>query len=150
MKKDTLKIALIGCGGIAQEHWKGIQRIATRVHVTAVVDTNLEALNAMAASTGAEPFSEIGLALEHGDFDAVDIMLPHNLHESAALDCFKAQKHVLLEKPMAHDLRSAERILDASKKVDTVFMIAEQAQYWPDISKAKELMDDGGLSLIHI
>ena len=48
MKKDTLKIALIGCGGIAQEHWKGIQRIATRVHVTAVVDTNQEALNAMA------------------------------------------------------------------------------------------------------
>ena len=44
----------------------------------------------------AEPFSEIGLALERGDFDAADIML-HNLHESAALDCFKVYKHVLLE-----------------------------------------------------
>ena len=90
MKEDRLKIALIGCGGIAREHWKGIQRIATRMDVTAVVDTNLDSLAAMAAATGAEPFSEIGLALERGDFDAVDIMLPHNLHESAALDCFKA------------------------------------------------------------
>ena len=145
MKEDRLKIALIGCGGIAKEHWKGIQRIATRVDVTAVVDTNQESLAAMAAATGAEPFSEIVLALERGDFDAVDIMLPHNLHESAALDCFKAHKHVLLEKPMANDLPSAERILEASKKVGTVFMIAEQAQYWPDILKAKELMDDGSI-----
>ena len=148
MRKDTLKIALIGCGGIAQEHWKGIQRIATRVDVTAVVDTNPESLTAMAAVTGAEPFSEIGLALQHGEFDAVDIMLPHNLHESAALDCFAAKKHVLLEKPMAHDLPSAERILEASKQLDTVFMIAEQAQYWPDVIKAKELMDAGEIGEI--
>ena len=145
MANSRLKIALMGCGGIAQAHWQGIQRIATRVDVTAVVDKNPEMANAMSEQTGAKAFTDIEEALEMGDFDAVDIMLPHDLHESAALACFGAGKHVLLEKPMAHSLESAERILEASDKVDTVFMIAEQAQYWTDIVKARELMDAGAI-----
>ena len=145
MANSRLKIALIGCGGIAQAHWQGIQRIATRVDVTAVVDKNPEMANAMSEQTGAKAFTDIEEALEMGDFDAVDIMLPHDLHESAALACFGAGKHVLMEKPMAHSLESAERILEASDKVDTVFMIAEQAQYWTDIVKARELMDAGAI-----
>ena len=145
MVDSRLKIALIGCGGIAQAHWQGIQRVATRVDVTAVVDNNPDAANAMAAQTGAEAFTDIDDALKQGDFQAVDIMLPHDLHESSALACFDAGKHVLLEKPMAHSLESAERILDAGNKVDTVFMIAEQAQYWTDVVKARELMDTGAI-----
>ena len=141
MADSRLKMALIGCGGIAQAHWDGIQRIATRVDVTAVVDKNEDAANAMAAKTGADAFTDMEEALKEGDFDAVDIMLPHDLHEFAALACFGAGKHVLLEKPMAHTLESAERILEASNRVDTVFMIAEQAQYWTDVIKARELMD---------
>ncbi|MEC8348356.1 MAG: Gfo/Idh/MocA family oxidoreductase, partial [Pseudomonadota bacterium] len=78
-------------------------------------------------------------------FDAVDIMLPHDLHEFAALQCFAAAKHVLLEKPIAHTLQSAERILAASNRVDKVFMVAEQAQYWSDVIKARELMDAGAI-----
>ena len=148
MVDSRLKIALIGCGGIAQAHWQGIQRVATRVDVTAVVDNNPDAANAMAAQTGAEAFTDIDDALKQGDFQAVDIMLPHDLHESSALACFDAGKHVLLEKPMAHSLESAERILDAGNKVDTVFMIAEQAQYWTDVVKARELMDAGAIGQV--
>ena len=145
MVDSRLKVALIGCGGIAQAHWQGIQRVATRVDVTAVVDNNPDAANAMAAQTGAEAFTDIDDALKQGDFQAVDIMLPHDLHESSALASFDEGKHVLLEKPMAHSLESAERILDAGIKVDTVFMIAEQAQYWTDVVKARELKDAGAI-----
>ena len=145
MATSRLKMALIGCGGIAQAHWAGIQQIAKRVDVTVVVDKNPLALEAMVSETGADGFTEIGEALEMGDFDAVDIMLPHASHEFAALACFAAGKHVLLEKPIAHTLESAERILRASRDVDTTFMIAEQAQYWPDIIAARQLIDDGAI-----
>ena len=36
---QSLKIALVGCGGIAQMHWRGIQTHATQLVVTAIVDT---------------------------------------------------------------------------------------------------------------
>ena len=145
---SRLKLALVGCGGIAQAHWRGIEQIATRIDVTAVVDKNPASAQAMAAQTGAAAFTDIEDALKKGDFDAVDIMLPHDLHEFAALACFDAGKHVLLEKPIAHSLESAERILEAGDRVDTVFMVAEQAQYWTDVIRARELMDAGAIGAV--
>lgn len=138
-------MAFVGCGNIARAHWRGIQHHAPRIDVTAVVDTVPESVAAMSERTGAPAFSSLTDALANGDFEAVDIMLPHDLHEEAALQCFASGKHVCLEKPMAHNLESCERILAAAAQADTVFMIAEQAQYWTDVHKARELMDAGAI-----
>ena len=143
-RDTTVSIALVGCGNIARAHWRGIRYHAPRVRVTAVVDANAENASAMAERTGAPAFSSLTEALAEGEFDAVDLMLPHDLHEEAALRSFEAGKHVCLEKPMAHNLASANRILAAAAAhPGQVFMIAEQAQYWPDVAKARELIDDG-------
>lgn len=141
---DTLSIALVGCGNIARAHWRGIRYHAPRLRVNAVVDSHAPSADAMAERTGAPAFTSLDQALAEGDFEAVDLMLPHDLHEAAAVASFEAGKHVCLEKPMAHDLESAERILAAAARhPDQVFMVAEQAQYWPDIVKARQLIDDG-------
>lgn len=145
MAETQTKMALIGCGGIARAHWRGIKYHAPRIFVTAVVDTDGASAQAMAERTGARSFTSLEAALAEGDFDSVDIMLPHDLHEAAALACFAAGKHVCLEKPMAHTLESAQRILEAAKKVDTVFFIAEQAQYWPDVLEAARLIKAGAV-----
>ena len=142
---DRLTLAFVGCGGIARAHWRGIQKHAPRIDVTAVVDTNPEQVAAMSEQTGAAGFASLTQALAEGDFDAVDIMLPHDLHEPATLESFAAGKHVCLEKPMAHNLESCERILAAAAQTDTVFMIAEQAQYWTDVQKVRELIDAGAI-----
>jgi predicted dehydrogenase len=140
-----IKLALIGCGGIAHAHWRGIQSHAPDIEVTACVDENEASANAFAEQTGGIPFTSLTEALATGDFDSVDLMLPHDLHEEAALQCFAAGKHVCLEKPMAHTLASAERILAAGEAHDKVFMVAEQAQYWPDVHKVAELIEAGAI-----
>ena len=145
---QTLKLALVGCGGIAQAHWRGIQAHADQLVVTAVVDTDPARAAAMADQTGAQPFTSLATALAQGDFAAVDIMLPHNQHEAAAVAAFAAGKHVVLEKPMAHTLASCENILVAARQAGTVFMVAEQAQYWPDARKVQELIQAGVLGEI--
>ncbi len=130
-ESKQLNIAFVGCGGIAAAHWRGIRSHAQRINVTAAVDISAERAAAMAVLTGAQPFTSLATALEEGDFDAVDIMLPHNQHEEAAELAFAAGKHVLLEKPMATTLAGCERIMNAARQAGTVFMVAEQAQYWP-------------------
>ena len=140
-----LKLALVGCGSIARAHWRGIKYHAPRIEVTAVVDTVRASADAMSERIGAPAFYSLESALAEGDFDAVDIMLPHDLHEEAALACFEAGQHVCLEKPMAHTLASCERILEAASRVDTVFFIAEQAQYWPDVIEAARLIGEGAI-----
>jgi len=145
---EKLKLALVGCGAIARYHLDGIQESAPRIQVTAVVDPDPTRAAAYAAETGATAYSSLAEALAHGDFDAVDIMVPHHLHEELALMTFDAGKHLLLEKPMAMTLESTERILAAAKAAQEkqpklVFMVAENAQYWPEIVLAKELIDEG-------
>ena len=144
--QDTLNIALIGCGGIAQSHWRGIQTIARRLNVTAVVDENSQAARNMADQTGATAFTDLDRALESGLFEAVDIMLPHDLHEATTRACLEAGLHVVLEKPLAATLDSAERILAlATNYPAQVFMVAEQAQYWTDVIEARKLIDQGAI-----
>ena len=144
-ESQTLKLALVGCGGIAQAHWRGIQAHAPRITVTATVDTDFARAQAMAAQTGATPYASLSTALAQGDFAAVDIMLPHYLHEAAALQAFAAGKHVVLEKPMAPTLAGCDRIMAAAKQADTVFMVAEQAQYWPDVRAVQQLIQAGAI-----
>ena len=101
MQTGVLTMALVGCGNIARAHWRGIRNHAPRIKVTAVVDSNSDNAASMSDRTGASAYSSLSDALEQGSFDAVDLMLPHDLHEEAAIESFRAGKHLLLQKPMA-------------------------------------------------
>lgn len=146
---EKVKLALVGCGNIARAHWRGVRYHAPHIEVTAVVDTNAERAAAMAERTGARAFTSLTKALAEGDFNAVDLMLPHDLHEQTTIECLNAGKHVIQEKPMAPTLAICERILAAAvaaaERTGSIFMIAEQAQYWPDVIKAGELINAGAI-----
>lgn len=146
-QSQTLRLALVGCGAISKMHRIGIQDGAPRIAITAAVDVSRASAESVASETGAEVFESLDAALESGCFDAVDLMLPHHLHESAALRCLDAGVHVLLEKPMAPSVDACARILEAAGKAaernGAVFMVAENSQYWPEVVTAKRLIDDG-------
>ncbi|MEM7344928.1 MAG: Gfo/Idh/MocA family oxidoreductase [Chloroflexota bacterium] len=147
---DNLRLALVGCGAIARYHLDGITESAPRIQVTAVIDPDKSRAESYAAETGATAYASLAEALEDDTFDAVDIMVPHDLHEELALMAFTAGKHVLLEKPMAPTVEASHRILKAAEQArqkypDLVFMVAENAQYWPEIVLAKQLIDDGAI-----
>lgn len=99
----------------------------------------------VAAQTGAQVFTSLEEAIAKGEFDAVDILVPHDLHEALARQAFQAGKHVLLEKPMAPTPEACERVLADARSAGTVFMVAENAQYWPEVVRAKELIDAGAI-----
>ena len=145
---DSLKLALVGCGAIAEYHLKGLKIDVPRAKVTACVDPDIEKAKTYADLTGGRAFSSIDEALVDGDFDAVDLMLPHDLHETIAIQCLKAGKHVLLEKPIAPTLEACERILNVANQSNCVFMVAENSQYWPEIVQAKQLIEDGRIGEI--
>ena len=110
----TRLIPALGAGGARDLHQTLAQQVFTMCQQAAVAPVQLWC----APDTTDEFFANSGLplcqqqgadlgermnhglttALAEGDFDAVDIMLPHDLHESVALACFNAGKHVLLEK----------------------------------------------------
>jgi predicted dehydrogenase len=147
-EQAPVKMALVGCGGIAEAHWRGIRTHAPQIEVAATVDTDQTRANEMAEKTGGRPFTSLEAALDQGDFDAVDIMLPHDVHEETAVLAFASGKHVVLEKPMATTLEACERIIDAARAAGTVFMVAEQSQYWPDAVRVQQLIRQGAIGEI--
>jgi predicted dehydrogenase len=92
----TIKLALIGCGGIARRHVLSMKDLQERGRgdfvVTAVCDAN-EA----AAQEKADMFEELfgqrptvyadhHAVIEAGSVDAVDLCLPHGLHHGISID----------------------------------------------------------------
>ena len=146
--KPFVRMAIVGCGNIARSHLNAIARnyrtssaTHSQIGVTCLCDpseTQRTAFQALVQSaTGLQPlcFDSLDAALAQAcdAFDTVNICVPNDLHEKLALQAFNAGKHVLLEKPIALNVASAERILAAAAEAKTVFMVAENAQYWKEI-----------------
>jgi len=140
---EHVQLALVGCGAIAELHRWAIGQSGAPIDIVAAVDIDPARASAMAEATGATPFTSLDDAVASGTFSAVDLMLPHHLHESIATQCFDAGLHVLLEKPMAPTLAECERITASAEGAGTVFMVAENAQYWPEVMTAAGLVADG-------
>ncbi len=142
---SPLRLAIVGCGAISRMHLNAVEANGERVRVTAAVDLDASRAAAVAAETGATAYGSLDDALAAGGFDAVAILLPPAHHEAAACAALAAGKHVLVEKPMALDLDACERILAAARAAGRVLMVAENAQYWPEVVAAKRLIDEGAI-----
>jgi GFO/IDH/MocA oxidoreductase family protein len=73
-----LTMALVGCGAISRVHLAAIREGAPEIAITAAIDADRERAAAMARETGARAFASLEEGLAHGNFAAVDLMLPHD------------------------------------------------------------------------
>jgi UDP-N-acetyl-2-amino-2-deoxyglucuronate dehydrogenase len=142
---SALRLAVVGCGAISHWHLDAIDRAGIPITVTAAVDPDEENARRVADRTGATAYPSLAAALAARDFDAALIAVPHHLHEPVATEALGAGLHVLLEKPLAPTLDACDRILAAADAAATVFMVAENAQYWPEVLTVRDLIADGAI-----
>jgi UDP-N-acetyl-2-amino-2-deoxyglucuronate dehydrogenase len=142
---ELLRTAIVGCGAISHWHLDAIGRANVPITVTAAVDPDETNAKRVADRTNAQPFASLGAALANRDFDAALIAVPHHLHEAVATEALAAGLHVLLEKPLAPTVDACDRILTAARAAGTVFMVAENAQYWPEVLTVRDLIRDGAI-----
>jgi len=141
----TVRLAVVGCGAISHWHLDAIERAGIDVTVTAAVDPDAANAQRIADRTGATAYGSLTDAIAAGDFEAALIAVPHHLHEPVATEALGAGLHVLLEKPLAPTLDACDRMLAAADAAGTVFMVAENAQYWPEVLTARDLVADGAI-----
>ncbi|WP_432544528.1 Gfo/Idh/MocA family protein [Kineococcus sp. SYSU DK002] len=145
----TVKVGLIGGGGITRAHVKGYRAHAEKIAVTAVADVVEEAASTRAAELGAEAFTDYREMLRTADLDAVDICLPHHLHAEAIVAAAEAGKHVLCEKPLCLTADEAARVAGAVRANDVTLMCAHNQLFFPSVAKAKEILDSGVLGTVY-
>lgn len=112
--KEELGVAIIGCGAISPLHAKAITGIAG-VKLLTVADTNIHKAAFMGEEYACQAIDDYRHILKDDRIDIVHLCTPHYLHASMAIELLRAGKHVLTEKPMAVDLPSAYRMIEAAQ-----------------------------------
>lgn len=95
--------------------------------------------------SGAAKYQEISALLGDGSIDAVDICLPTGMHERAAVEALRAGKHVFVEKPMALDGASADRMVEEAERQGRVLMAAQVIRFWPEYAALRDTVQSGRL-----
>jgi predicted dehydrogenase len=80
--------------------------------------------------------------------EAVDICLPTHLHEHIALLALDAGKHVLVEKPMALDGATADRMIAAAGRHGRVLMAAQVVRFIPAYRAAADILRSGRMGAV--
>jgi predicted dehydrogenase len=135
-----IRLALVGCGGIARAHAQRLQSFAPRMQVVAAVDVDEAVARRAAQTTGAPRVAnDVGEVLD--EVDAVLLALPHHLHHAIGLQCLEAGKHVLMEKPLANSEAECLDLIAAAEKQGVTLMVAYCMRYHPIVRRVKELLD---------
>ncbi|WP_254546236.1 Gfo/Idh/MocA family protein [Halomarina pelagica] len=117
------RIGLIGLGSIGHIHAEHLQTLASEgvVELVGGMDIASEACERFENRFGVRAYENPDDLYE--TVDAVIIATPNRFHEEYAVSAFESGLDVFLEKPLAHNLRSAERIAKAAEKADGIGMV---------------------------
>ena len=133
--------AIIGCGRVAPNHILGFKY--SKKSVLVCCDLNEEKARNF-ASDYKIPFyvTDWHQVIERDDVDSISICTDHGSHAQIAIEALKAGKNVLVEKPMALNVKDAELMIEESRKNSKVLAVVSQHRYNPIAGKIKELIDN--------
>jgi predicted dehydrogenase len=139
--ESTVRVGVVGLGGIARHHADRLSE--TGAELVGGMDVDAEARESFAETYGAETYSDAARLYERAD--AVLITTPNRFHEEYAVGALEAGLDVLLEKPLAHSVESAERIADAAAAADGFLMAGFNNRFAPPIEVLHSRIQRGDL-----
>jgi len=138
----TLGVGLIGAGRIFQDHVRALECLRDRATLVAVADAEPSQLRSATdrhflpvASRDAREL------LARSDLDVVIVSTPPACHESIVVAALEAGKRVVCEKPLAHTLEAADRILEVADARPGRLSVVYQLRYLPEIQRLLWLRD---------
>lgn len=140
-----VKFGIIGCGKIVDcNHIPEILSLGEDAEITAMYDKKPGVAKAMADKHKLSP--KICKSMEEllaSDVDSVVIATPNCFHYPQTIECLKAGKHVLVEKPMASSVADADKMIDAARKAGRVLHVNQSLRFVPLYAEIKKLIDAG-------
>ena len=139
-----LRVAFVGLGRVYD-----LNALAYRgrddVHVVALVDPSESRRRERTLDwPAAETFPSIAALRESNlTVDAVELLTPVSEHEGTALECLAAGWHVNLQKPLANDLASARRIMNAQRASGRTVRVMENYLFYEPLRQLRQTILSG-------
>lgn len=152
---DKVRIAIVGCGGIAnQKHLPSLKTQKDKAKIVAFCDIIEERAQKAAAEygvDGAKVYTDYQAMLADTsiEIDVVHVCTPNVSHSPITVAALESGKHVMCEKPMAHNTEDAEKMLNAWKKSGKKFTIGYQNRFREDTTTLHKSCETGDLGDIY-
>jgi len=156
-RPDTIRLGIIGCGGIMSHHVAGLVQRKEAVAFAWLCDVDPAQIGRMSGVISrdfqkAPPkttrrFEEV---LEDRDVDAVLIATPHHWHAPIALRAMQAGKDCYIEKPISHVFQEGSLLIAAASKYGRVIQQGSQMRSSPVTAKAGQLLRDGVIGQVKV
>ena len=143
------RIALVGCGRIAQNHFDSVKQI-DGLSFTAVCDIVESRAQAAGALLGVPWFTDYERMLREAACDVVVIATPSGLHPQHGILAAQAGKHVISEKPMAITLASADALVHACDEAKVQLFVVKQNRLNPPIQLLRKAIEKGRFGRIYL
>lgn len=133
----------MGSGSILESHAQGLLAASERCQVVAVTARHRDATDRIKKLFGTEVAccGDYKDVLARPDIDAVDILLPHDLHLPATVAAAQAGKHVMVEKVMARNVDECDRMIDACRTAGVTLSVCHDRRYQPEWKALKQILD---------
>lgn len=148
-ESSALRLGIIGCGRVVEQFhlpaWRALQEM---VRVTALADPVAQRVEVVGQAAGVPLqawYQDYRQMLESETVDLVVVAVPHCYHEEIVLDCVRAGRHVIVEKPLAVDLESADRMVAEAERAGVRLGVLHNYCYRPQVREALRLIQAGAI-----
>jgi predicted dehydrogenase len=135
--QKKMRVGVVGVGTMGQHHVRIISQTSD-VALAGFYDPDPLRAQEICGRHGCECFGTLEDLLDESD--AVIVAAPTSMHFEIGEKCLNRGIHVLMEKPLAHELEAAARLVDLSHKTGLVLMVGHVERYNPAVGKLMDLL----------
>lgn len=139
MKK--LGVAVVGTGFWGKNHSRVFKELE-ETELLAVCDIDAVRAKNVAKQFGVKPYTNMRKMLNRKDIEAVSICTWSTSLAKEALKALRAGKHVLVEKPMATNVKQAEKLLETAEKEELHLSVGFLMRFIPGIQQIKKAVEE--------
>ncbi len=140
-----LRVAIVGCGKIADQHVQAMHRIPD-CRIVAVCDREMLMARQLAERFSiSECFSDLTELLKSTSPDVVHITSPPQSHFSIAKQCLEGGSHVYLEKPFTVTSEEADSLIQFAETSDLKITAGHNYQFTLEMLEMRRLVEQGFL-----
>ncbi len=142
----ALKVGLIGCGWVTENrHLRALEHLAG-AEVVAVADIHPNRLKRVADRFHIEHrYADFRVLLRDPTIEAVAVCVPTQFHVEVALAVLDAEKHLLIEKPLALCLDESDQLIERARQSPSKVMVGFNMRWHRLVLQAREMIQRGTL-----
>jgi UDP-N-acetyl-2-amino-2-deoxyglucuronate dehydrogenase len=145
-----IRVAVVGCGRIAKNHFDAIARHADNLELAAVCDADSAVLERVAAQYAVPGFSRYEELLRESDCDLVALCTPSGLHASQTILAARQGRHVMTEKPMATRWQDGLDMVRACDEANVRLFVIKQNRRNATLQLLKRAVTEKRFGRIHM